>query len=224
MFKKLTAVFTANTWRRLIVAFVTVIGPVFLFVALADEVREQDTLTFDEAVLRAVNSVQSPFLDATTAALTQLGGVVGVLVLAFGGAALLWTRHKRKKAVILVLGVAGATLLNTMLKTVFQRDRPQLWERIVTENSFSFPSGHAMVSSALALSIIVIFWSTRWRLVALVSALLYMVTIALTRLYLGVHYPTDIVAAWVVSSAWIGSLVIALNYRTWVSSRKQTKK
>ena len=205
--------FSPRTWRQLVVAFLIFAVPVFGFAQLADEVREQDTLRFDEAVLRAVNTLATPTLDAAVIGLTQLGGPVGVVVLTAGLTGLFWFRNMRRFAAQLMVGVGGAVLLNVLLKTVFQRDRPQLWERIVTENSYSFPSGHAMASSALAFSAIVLFWPTKWRWPVLVVSLLYMLVIAFTRLYLGVHYPTDILAGWLVSGAWVAVVATIIRYR-----------
>lgn len=215
--QKVSAVFANETLRRLAIAFLLITGPIFIFIALAVEVRDQETLLYDEAILRAVNSLESPTLDLAMVGLTQLGGVIGVVVLTVGFATLLWIRHHCQKAIILVTGVGGAALLNILLKTVFQRDRPELWERIVTENSFSFPSGHAMASSALALSLFVIFWHTKWRWLIIILTSLYVAIIAISRLYLGVHYPTDILAGWMVSAAWVGSIVLAVNYRKWTA-------
>ena len=214
--KRFVALFGAvsvTTWRQLAVAFLVFALPVFAFAQLADEVREQDTLWFDEAALRAINVLATPWLDSSVVALTQLGGPIGVIVLTAGFTALLWMRNKRRFAVQLAVGVGGAVLLNVMLKTVFQRDRPQLWERIVTENSYSFPSGHAMASAALAISTIVLFWPTKWRWPVLVAAVFYMLLIAFTRLYLGVHYPTDVLAGWLVSGAWVAVVAIVIHYR-----------
>lgn len=210
-------VLPTKTWLRLIVAFGLFLVPTFLFIQLADEVRDRETLAFDEAILRAVNSVSSPFLDSFSVGLTQFGGVIGVLVLTIGAVLLLWVRKKKKSAVILAVCGAGAGILNLLLKAVFQRDRPELWERIVTENSYSFPSGHAMASSALALSLIVVFWPTRWRWLVLAASLLYMVSIGLTRLYLGVHYPTDVIAGWIVSGAWVAMVILIVHYRKRIS-------
>ena len=83
----------------------------------------------------------------------------------------------------------------------------------MVEHSSWFPSGHAMASSALALSLIVIFWSTKWRWLVLAGAIFYVVIIALTRLYLGVHYPTDILAGWAVSCAWVAIVSVTIGYR-----------
>jgi membrane-associated phospholipid phosphatase len=211
---KIFSVFTAKTWQYLFVGFGAFLLPVYGFVELADEVRDKETLVFDEAVLRSVNEYSSPFFDALVIGLTELGGPIGVTVLTVGAVVLLWNRKHRKMAGLLAVGVSGGVLLNLFLKSIFQRDRPQLWERIVTENSYSFPSGHAMASSAFAASVVVAFWPTKYRWFVLVGAVLYMLVIALTRLYLGVHYPTDILAGWLVSIAWVALVVGILANRT----------
>ncbi|MDF2461379.1 MAG: acid phosphatase, partial [Candidatus Saccharibacteria bacterium] len=103
-----------------------------------------------------------------------------------------------------VLSVAGAALLNLLLKASFQRDRPDLWESIVTETSYSFPSGHAMASSALAFSVMLVLWETKWRWLAVAVGTIYFVLVGVSRMYLGVHFPSDVVAGWCVSLAWVG--------------------
>jgi membrane-associated phospholipid phosphatase len=206
-------VFSQKTWRRVALSFLIVIAPVLLFSELAEEVQQRETLAFDEATLLAINGWSNPLLDTLSITATQLGGVIGVGILVTLGAVVLWRLGKRARAVFLVMSVGGAGLLNVMLKAIFQRDRPELWQRLVTEDTFSFPSGHAMASSALALSLIVIFWHTRFRVPALIVALLYMVIIGFTRLYLGVHYPTDIVAGWIVSGMWVAAVTTAVYYR-----------
>lgn len=210
----LLKIFTKRTLGRLAVAFGVLLLPVFAFVKIASEIREGDTLQFDEYILRAINGQASPLLDKVVIVATQFGGLVGVPVLTAGIVIILWVQRMRRMAVLLFTGVSGAVLLNLILKAIFQRDRPHLWERLMTENSYSFPSGHAMASSALAFSLIVIYWPTRWRWPVLVAAGLYMVVIALTRLYLGVHYPTDILGGWAVSAAWIATMVYVLTYGT----------
>lgn len=207
-----------KTWIHLGFTFALLLLPVYGFIELADEVRDSDTLIFDESILRAVHSTASPFVDGLVVAITQLGGVVGVTVLTIGFTLLLLARGMRRKALTLLVGVTGGLGLNLFLKAIFQRDRPQLWERLVTENSFSFPSGHAMASSALACSLIVIFWPTRWRWLVVVGSTVYMVTVGFTRLYLGVHYPTDIAAGWLVSVSWVALVAIIVSYRARITA------
>lgn len=206
-----------KTWIHLAITFTLLLLPVYGFIELADEVRDSETLIFDESILRSVHNASSPLTDALVVGFTQLGGVIGVAVLTVGAVALLWVRGLHNKAFTLLAGVGGGLVLNLFLKAIFQRDRPQLWDRLVTENSFSFPSGHAMASSALACSLIVIFWPTRWRWPVLVSAILYMVMIGFTRLYLGVHYPTDVLAGWLVSVSWVVLVAVIVSYRARLS-------
>lgn len=214
--------FPPTVWARLGIGFMFLLVPVFIFAELAEEVGQRETLVYDEFILRAVNSISSPFMDIMAVGLTQLGGVVGVGLLTVGAILFFVARRRYKWALIVASCVAGAGLINVLLKAVFQRDRPQLWERIVTENSYSFPSGHAMASSALALSLVVIFWPTRWRWYVVSVAALYMLIIGFTRLYLGVHYPTDVVAGWTVSAAWVAVVTITTLYwrRSWASFRQ----
>lgn len=199
--------------------FVLFVLPVVLFVNLADEVLEHETLPFDEAVLHAIHGMSHTAFDPVVIALTNIGGPLGATIVTAVIALLLLAAKQRRKFLLVVGSVGGATLLNLVLKAVFQRDRPQLWERLVTENSYSFPSGHAMASSALALALIVAFWHTKWRWWVTAGALLYMTGIAFTRMYLGVHYPTDIAAGWLVSAAWVA--LVSAYVLKW---RKPTKK
>lgn len=190
-------------WRPLLIAFLLYSLPVIAFVSIADEILEKEPLPGDVAVLELVHRSSSHLLDTIIPVITDAGGVVGVVILTVLAATLLVLRHRIRDAFVVVVGVSGAALLNLILKSLFQRDRPQLWERLVTENSFSFPSGHAMASSALALSIVIVCWRTKYRWWAVATAGLYMIGIAFTRLYLGVHYPSDIVAGWSASAAWV---------------------
>jgi membrane-associated phospholipid phosphatase len=190
-------------WRSLLLAFLLYSLPMIAFVSIADEILEQEPLPGDTAVLQAVHALDSQVLNSVVPIVTNLGGMAGVVILTLLAIVLLVMRRRIRDAITVGAGVGGAALLNLILKSIFQRDRPQLWERIVTENSFSFPSGHAMASSALALSIVLICWRTRYRWWAVAGAGIYMVVIGFTRLYLGVHYPSDIVAGWSASAVWV---------------------
>lgn len=210
-----------ETWKLLVLGFVTFVIPAILFVALADEVIERETIIVDEAVLRGINMYQSPALDQFVLATTDLGYVwwVGFTTLVIVLACVKYKQYV--SALTVIAGVGGSALINLVLKTIFQRDRPQLWERLVTENSFSFPSGHAMASASLAAVIIVILWPTKWRWIAVAGGLIYMVYIGFTRMYLGVHYPTDVVAGWLVTISWVAISTIIIKR---ISIKRQLKK
>jgi len=193
------------------VYFVIFMSLVIGFVNIADEVFEGETIVLDVTLLKGINNYSSSFLDTFFVLVTQLGGVLAVTTITAGLLALLILRRKYKKAVIVGATVAGAAVLNFVLKLIFERTRPDLWQQLVTETSYSFPSGHAMISAALALSVIVICWKTRYRWLAFIAGSLFIAVIGFSRLYLGVHYPTDILAGWIVSAAWLSIVVIIVH-------------
>lgn len=182
------------------------------FIALADEVRDGETQQVDEAVLQSINAQSSPFLDTFFIVTTQLGGVAGIIIITLGLIAILGIRKSYRKATLLAASVAGAAALNIAFKYIFERARPDLWEQLVIETSFSFPSGHAMASSALAFAVMVIAWNTRYRWFAIAGGGLFVLVVGVSRLYLGVHYPTDIVAGWLLSAAWVAAVTGVLFY------------
>lgn len=189
---------------RAIAVFVLFSFVVVFFAKLANEVREQDTLGFDRKVLFWVHDVSgSKFLDAVVPVTTNIGGTIGIIALFTLFVILFLKRRMYYRVVLLLFGTGGAVVLNLILKSMFSRVRPELWDRLVVENGFSFPSGHSMASSALAFSIIVVLWNTRWRVPAIVLGGLYMLYVGFTRLYLGVHYPSDVLGGWAVSFAWV---------------------
>jgi len=181
------------------------------FVELVEEVFEGETLFYDEAILNGINSFSTPFFDSFFVVITQLGGVFGIIILTTILLAFLLRRKLYQKALIVGATVAGAAVLNIVLKLIFERARPDLWEQLVVETSFSFPSGHAMITAALGLSLIFICWNTRFRWLAVAFGSSFIIVIGFSRLYLGVHYPTDILAGWVVSAAWLSTVVTIVN-------------
>lgn len=192
------------------------IGGVSIFASLADEVREGDTVSFDTAVLLGINSRSSPLLDTVFSTGTMLGGAVVVAAVSLAMIVILALRKSYSRALLATLIIGGTTLANFFLKLVFERSRPELWTRLVEEQSFSFPSGHAMASMALGLTIVLLTWNTRWRAAAVIGAVAYVLFIGFSRLYLGVHYPTDILAGWLVSSLWVFAIA-------WLFSRRKNR-
>ncbi len=191
---------------RLLTALVLFAACTLLFAKIAWEVREQETLGFDQAALEWIHGASTPWLDVAARSFTQLGGQWFVPGLTVCIAFVAWWRRYRGHALLLLAGVGGASVLSLVLKAFFARSRPDLWPSLVTETSFAFPSGHAIASSALAASIVAALWFTRWRMRAMVLGVFYVVAIGFTRLYLGVHYPTDVVAGWMVGVAWVAAV------------------
>lgn len=185
--------------------------PIIIFVGLANEVGEGDTLAFDRAILQSINAaIYDPALDPYVVALTDVGGTVGAVAMTSGAALLLLARGYRRSAAYAIAVIGGANVMNGLLKALFARDRPSLFETAVFETSYAFPSGHAMLSSAMAFTAIVLAWQTRWRLPVVIAATVYFLTVSFTRLYLGVHYPTDIIGGWCIAAAWSTAMYYAL--------------
>ena len=184
---------------------------VVAFVEIVEEVFEGETLFYDEAILKGINGFSTPFFDSFFVVITQFGGVFGIIALTAILLGLLLRRKMYKNALIVGATVAGAAILNVILKLIFERTRPDLWEQLIVETSFSFPSGHSMITAALGLSLIFICWNTRFRWLAVALGSSFIIVIGFSRLYLGVHYPTDILAGWVVSAAWLSTVVTIVN-------------
>ncbi len=193
-------------------------GTLAILGTLASVVAAGKTLGFDAVVLTWIYGRSTPALDAFFVTITDLGGVIAVTTLTLVAIVLLVWKKYYRKAVLVGLGVGGVALLNVVLKGVFERARPDLWEWIVTETYFSFPSGHAVASSALALCCVAIFWRTKWRWAAVIGGALYTILIGVSRMYLGVHYPTDILGGWLLSAVWISFVALVL-YGTTIAGR-----
>lgn len=182
------------------------IAGIVAFVALASEVREGETQAFDEAVIRWMGENHSPLLDAAVVEVTALGtGIVVLMIVVVAGLFLTLTQHKYS-AILLIVATAGGLVLNTVLKLGFDRPRPDVIVHGVDTVSSSFPSGHAM-SSAIVYGTVAYLAARlhrrRWaRWLVMLFAFLVIVLISLSRMYLGVHYPSDVVAGVVVGLAW----------------------
>jgi undecaprenyl-diphosphatase len=186
--------------------------PTLVFLYLANHIKANGPLPGDIAVLNALRQLSSPTLDTAMIAITTLGSAVVVIAGVAIATGILAYLHRRRQAVFLLFSAAGTGAINIGFKYLFQRDRPSLWQQIVTENGFSFPSGHAMISSALALSVILICWNTRYRVWAIVGGSVYFLLVGLSRLYLGVHFPSDVLGGWCVSLLWILTLHYAFDH------------
>ena len=138
--------------------------------------------------------------------------LVGIGVLVFAG---LLVAGRIRRAVYFSLAVGGSALLNLVAKAVFVRERPSLWLSIAPEHSYSFPSGHAMGAMSLCAAIVLLLWFTRWRWPALLLGLAFTLWVGGSRVYLGVHYPSDILAGWTAALAWVSAvyLLVRPNHR-----------
>lgn len=184
--------------------------PVIIFSKIAGEVVERQPILLDDKILHWIHAQSTPFYGSFFLGITTLGNVEYIAPLAVTLVGLLWFKQRRTDGLIVFFSFFGAGAANIILKLLFHRQRPSFWHSAITETGYSFPSGHAMLSSALAFSLITVFWSTRWRWLVTTLSLVTMFLIGVSRLYMGVHYPSDIIAGWSVSLIWCAIVLYVL--------------
>jgi undecaprenyl-diphosphatase len=212
LFTKLRAFFIGKEPLVFVAALLVVLG-ILAFVFLLDEVREGGTTNFDNRVLRALRKPDDPSkligphgMESVVRDITALGGVV-VLLLVVGSVAgfLLLIRRYHMMWLVLVATI-GATAINSTIKGLVDRPRPTSVPRLTDVSSESFPSGHSAMSAAVYLTLGGLLAQTVSRrsikLYFLFIAMTVTFLVGLSRVCLGVHYPTDVLAGWAVGLVW----------------------
>ena len=194
-------------------ALIAVLGTL-AFAQLGDVVRQGRTQAFDTAVLRWIGERHTPFFTTIMNEITPLGTGVVVLMVVGVAAAFLWRTEHKHSARLLLAATAGSILLNNVLKLYFDRPRPEVFERLTHAASSSFPSGHAMSATVVYGTVgylLARLQKSAWaRTVTLLFAITMIVLICFTRLYLGVHYPSDVLAGIIIGLAWSGFCMATL--------------
>ena len=193
---------------------------VWAFIELADEVLEGDSRGFDRAVLLWIHSHSPGWIDEPMRLVTALGYYWAVLPLLVVAVILFYRWGWRLSAILLAVSAAGSVVLTTVLKGVFGRARPELFDSGYDASFYSFPSGHATVAVGFygMLTVILAYRlrvRARWAVAA--SGVLVVLLIGFSRLYLGVHYPTDILAGYLAALLWL--VCVGGVYALWLSVR-----
>lgn len=187
---------------RMALWFACLLLPLWGFAALVGEVHEKEVFTFDAPILNMLHAMATPKLDVFFVLMTRVGyswGVVPMDVIV-----LIWLalRRRFRDSVFFGITVMGSAALNIAAKSYFARIRPDLWLSIAPETTYSFPSGHAMGSATLAVAVILLCWPTRRRWPVTLISVVFVLLVGVSRVYLGVHYPSDILAGWTAAVAW----------------------
>jgi membrane-associated phospholipid phosphatase len=193
------------------------------FGAIVDEqILEGETRT-DERLAEWLHGRATEPLTDFFRAVTRLGNFVTLFAVTLVAVVIFWRRRERIDAAFVALAALGAQVLSTGMKLGFRRDRPFFPDPLATESTFSFPSGHALVSLAVYGSIALVLarrlTSRIQRALLLGATALLVIAIGFSRLYLGVHFLSDVLAGYAAGVAWLAFLYIAIEVRGRYESR-----
>jgi membrane-associated phospholipid phosphatase len=192
-----------NFLTSLLLVLVGVLLPFLIFGMLAEEVwKNEGGFSWDIPILLAVHQMAQPSINTFAIYSTKLGVFWGVVPIAIAIAVLLCVKHQWRRLTYFLSVLIGSAIINRTVKPLLHRVRPHLWLSPTPELDYGFPSGHAMASMTLVTAVVILTWKTPYRKWSLSFGSLFVLLIAWSRLYLGVHFPSDILAAWTVSIAW----------------------
>lgn len=190
----------------LLFASILFIGFSSIFVQFADHLLKGQLHQFDLRIIHGMQSFINPSLTWIMKTFTFMGSGKAVISLLFLMVLLMMWRRKTWEAAFLVMTVAGGALLNKILKWIFQRQRPTL-HRLIEETGFSFPSGHAMNAmifyGILGYLLLMFLRSTRRKWLNTMAVSFLIIFIGISRVYLGVHYPSDVLAGFAAGASWL---------------------
>ena len=186
-----------------LLSFVSLVG----FGLMALFVSKHTIVAFDRPIISYVQGFEAPMLTNVMKIFTFIGGTVPVIVISLLAIIFLYTVLKhRSELVFFIAVILGANVLFLTLKQLFHRARPDL-HRLAEASNYSFPSGHATMAFALYGGLTFLLWrhiSTRLgRTILIILSVLMIFTIGISRIYLGVHYPSDIIAGYFISAFWL---------------------
>lgn len=196
-----------------LIAVLAIVLGAWVFFELADEVTAGHTREVDEWVIRAMRNPDNPadpvgpaWLEEAVRDITALGSVAVLTLVTIATAGFVAIRRQYHALGLLLGAIIGGMLLNVLLKDFFDRPRPELVPPLLRVQSASFPSGHSLLSAVVYLTLGALLArlvaSLKLKIYILVTALVFAFLVGLSRIYLGVHYPTDVLAGWTVGLVW----------------------
>jgi undecaprenyl-diphosphatase len=210
------------TWRdrlsayaepKLLALILTIAACAWIFVALADEVAEGETNAIDERLLLALRSAADPtdplgpgWLEELMRDITAFGSIGILAAITVAAAGYLLMLGKRRSSLLVLVAVGGGQLFSSLFKQGFDRPRPDLVPHEAIVYTASFPSGHAMMSAVTYLTLAALLARVQptraLKLYVLTLAVILTVAVGVSRVYLGVHWPSDVLAGWTAGAAW----------------------
>jgi undecaprenyl-diphosphatase len=164
-----------------------------LFWELAVGVNSEKVFVLDESLMLALHDLSQPWLDGLFYAITRTGDLLIVIPMS-AMFIYLWRRSEKITAVMLLVSLIASQIISLLLKSRFDRTRPDVFPPLVVEHTASFPSGHTLTAVAVYGLISALLWQRGHRLLSIISGI-WLFLIALSRVYLGAHYPSDVLAS-----------------------------
>lgn len=197
-----------QNWKKNIsIPLLVAAGCLIAFVSIALSISDNQIHTFDDTLIGWIQGMESPGMTRFMQLFTWIGSEVPVVVITILAMLVLYIylRHKRE-LLFLACVIAGSTLLNALIKLVFQRARPTI-NRIIEVSGYSFPSGHSMAAFSLYGGLAFLIWkhvpTATGRVLMIIVSAIFILTIGMSRIYLGVHYPSDVVGGYFLSGCWL---------------------
>lgn len=183
------------------------------FVAIAQAINTDSVKYFDLPIIQFVQGMETPFLTSLLTTFTWIGSGFGVTPITLGICFVLFFKYnERQQSILFAFSIVSTILLNEGLKRVFTRSRPDLY-KLMEAGGFSFPSGHTMMAVSLYAMIVYVTWphtkNGRQRFLLVATASLFAFLIMVSRIYVGVHYPSDIMGGIFMSAFWL-TLVLTI--------------
>ncbi|WLR51896.1 phosphatase PAP2 family protein [Bacillus tianshenii] len=207
----------AITYVNILIALFAVGGSFYLFISLAEDVLEQEKFIVDQLGADFITSIQSPGLSKAMGWITELGSVTWLVIASLALSAIILYFYKQRiwRFVYFAIAMIGISLLTKVLKVTFSRKRPDILEQF-DGTGFSFPSGHStgpMVFYGFVIYLVSTSELSRGLKYVINGLLaLLIITIGFSRIYLGVHYVTDVVAGFSLGLFWLVVCILVLEY------------
>jgi undecaprenyl-diphosphatase len=222
VWQRIRTLWQAETW--LLICVLAIASLLLIFGLIANEVMEGSTLAFDRRVMLAFRGADGsligpPWLPEMARDVTALGSfaVLGIVLLTVVGYFLIDRKHA--SAWLMLAAVLGGVTMNSLLKAGFARPRPDFIEPATQVFTASFPSGHAALSAIAYLTLAALLARTTnsrgLRIYFVAMGITLTLMVGVSRVYLGVHYPTDVLAGWCIGAAWaLGCWVVMMRLQS----------
>ncbi|MGC5774191.1 phosphatase PAP2 family protein [Paenibacillus pabuli] len=182
-----------------------------VFAIIALSISDNQIHRFDDTLMTWIQDMESPGMTRWMELFTWIGSGLPVVAITLISMIVLYVflGHRRE---LLFLGcvIAGSAILNTLLKLLFHRARPSI-HRIIEATGYSFPSGHSMAAFSLYGGLAFLIWkhvpTAAGRVLMIIVSAVFIVTIGMSRIYLGVHYPSDVIGGYFLSGCWLATCI-----------------